>query len=275
MLKFCKYFFILMGALSLTLLSACQTKSKDHALRVGTIAGPETKLMEVAQQIAQQKYGLTIKIIEFTDYIEPNTALNDGSIDANMFQHQPYLDQQIQDKHYQLMAIGKTFVYPMGIYALKTKQLRDIPLKSIVAIPNDPSNEGRALLLLQKAGLITVKKSAGLYATPADIESNPKQLNFKELDAAQLARSLPDVGLAVINTNYAIPAGLSPTQDAIFLEDKSSPYANVIVIRKDHLHDPRMQQLVDAFQSDAVLQAAKDLFNNQAIPAWSSAQGNR
>ena len=189
-------------ALSLT---ACQPEDKN-TLKVGTISGPETQLMDVAKQVAEEKYGLHIKLIEFTDYVEPNTALNDGSIDANVFQHQPYLDQQIKDRHYKLVAIGKTFVYPMGIYSVKIKHLKELPQGAVIAIPNDPSNEGRALILLQKAGVIQLNKAAGLYATPTQISKNPKQLVFKELDAAQLARSLPDVSLAVINTNFAIPA---------------------------------------------------------------------
>lgn len=249
-------------------LAACHSSEDKNVIKVGTIAGPETQLMEVAKDVAKQKYGLDIKIVEFTDYLEPNIALNDGSIQANVFQHQPYLDQQTQDKRYHLVAIGKTFVYPMGIYSDKIKKIDQIKSESIVAIPNDPSNEGRALLLLQKAGVIQLKKDAGLYTTPIDIESNPKQLKFKELDAAQLARALPDVEIAVINTNYAIPAGLSPTKDAIFHEQKDSPYANIIVVRQDEINDPRMKQLVAAIQSDAVLKAAKDIFKDQAIPAW-------
>jgi len=257
---------ILTALFALTV-SACHSHDKN-TLKVGTISGPETVLMQTAQQVAKDKYGLNMEIVEFSDYIQPNAALNDGSIDANMFQHKPYLDQQIKDHHYKLIAIGKTFVYPMGIYSFKFKDLNAVPTGAFVAIPNDPSNEGRALLLLQKAKLITLKKSTGLYATPSDIDSNPKQLKFKELDAAILARTLPDVALAVINTNYAIPAGLSPTKNAIFLEGKDSPYANLIVIREDESQDPRMQQLVFAFQSDAVKEAANKIFNGQAIAAW-------
>ena len=250
-----------------SVLAACHSENKN-TIKVGTISGPETELMETAKQVAKEKYGLDVKIIEFTDYIEPNAALSDGSIDANMFQHQPYLDQQIKDRHYKLVAIGKTFVYPMGIYSLKIKTLSEIPAKGSIAIPNDPSNEARALLLLQKAGLIQLKKSAGLFATPVDIAANPKQLQFKELDAAQLARSLPDVDAAVINTNYAVPAGLSPSRDAIFTEGADSPYANIIVIRENELQDPRMKQLVSAFQSSDVIDKAKKIFDDQAIPAW-------
>lgn len=253
--------------LSVILLTACQAQDKN-VLKVGTIAGPESELMEVTKQVAKKDFGLDIKVIEFTDYVQPNVALNDGSINANMFQHQPYLDQQIKDRHYQLVTIGKTFVYPMGIYSKKINKLDALAQGATVAIPNDPSNEGRALLLLQKAHLIELKNDAGLYATPRDIIKNHKQLKFIELDASQTGRSLPDVDIAIINTNYAIPSGLSPKTDALFLEDKHSPYANIIVIRKDEMNDPRMKQLVAAFQSPEVLQAAKKIFNDQAIPAW-------
>lgn len=257
----------IISVLCALLLTACHSDDKN-TLKVGTISGPETELMQTAKQVAKDQYGLNIEIIEFTDYVQPNTALNDGSIDANMFQHKPYLDQQIKDKHYTLIPVGKTFIYPMGVYSSKIKNLNQLNNNDIIAIPNDPSNEGRALLLLQKAGLIKLKNNVDLFATPKDIAQNPKQLQLKELDAAQLARSLPDVAAAVINTNYAIPAGLSPTKDAIFLEGKDSPYANLIVIREDERDDPRMKQLVAAFQSETVRQAAQKIFKDQAIPAW-------
>ncbi len=248
-------------------LSACEHENKD-TLKVGTIAGPESQLMEVAKQVAKNKFGLNIKIIEFTDYVEPNTALSEGSINANMFQHLPYLQQQIKDHHYKFTVAAKTFVYPMGIYSQKIKNLQSLRNDGIVSIPNDPSNEGRALLLLKTAGVIDLNPSSGLYATPKDIIKNPKHLQFKELDAAQLARSLPDVDIGIINSNYAIPAGLSPSKDAIFHEGKDSPYANVIVIRQDESNDPRVPQLVAAIHSKEVLKAAEQIFNDQAIPAW-------
>jgi D-methionine transport system substrate-binding protein len=265
MLRYIKKTLLMVSAL---LLVACHAQTDKNTLRIGTISGPETRLMEVAKQVAKQKYGLDLKIVEFSDYIEPNTALSDGSIEANMFQHQPFLDQQIKDRHYKLISIGKTFVYPMGMYSKKITLLADIKSGALIAIPNDPSNEGRALLLLQKAGLIELKPGAGLFATPYDIEKNPKQLKFKELDAAQLARSLDDVEIAVINTNYAIPAGLSPTKDAILHEGSDSPYANIIAIRADEANDPRMKEMLAAIQSPEVLKAAQDIFNGQAIPAW-------
>jgi D-methionine transport system substrate-binding protein len=255
-------------AVCVLLLIACHSQTDKNTVRIGTISGPETRLMEVAKQVAKQKYGLNLEIVEFSDYIEPNTALSDGSIEANMFQHKPFLDQQIKDRHYKLVSIGKTFVYPMGLYSKKITLLADVKDGSLIAIPNDPSNEGRALLLLQKAGLIALKPDAGMFAAPYDIEKNPKQLKFKELDAAQLARSLDDVEIAVINTNYAIPAGLSPTKDAILHEGSDSPYANIVVIREDEVSDPRMKEMLAAIQSPEVLKAAQDIFNGQAIPAW-------
>lgn len=249
------------------LLVACQAQDKN-TLRVGTISGPETKLMETAKKVAKEKYHLNLDIVEFSDYIQPNIALNDGSIDANMFQHQPFLNQQIKDRHFKLIIVGKTFVYPMGIYSKKIEELQQLPLHALVAIPNDPSNEGRALLLLSKTGLIKLSESAGLYATPQNIIENPKALNFKELDAAQIARSLPDVDIAIINTNFAVAAGLIPNKDAIFHEEKDSPYVNVIVVRENEKEDPRIQLLVNAIQSDEVLKTAEEIFKGEAIPTW-------
>lgn len=257
----------LLISLFMVLCVACQPHDKN-TLKIGTISGPETDLMQTAKEVAKKQFGLNIDIVEFTDYTQPNAALSDGSIDANMFQHQPYLDQEIHDKRYPLMTIAKTFIYPMGIYSTKIKNIEKLPQGALVSIPNDATNEARALLLLQKAHLITLNKNAGIYATLADINENPKQLKIKELDTAQVARSLPDVDAAVINTNFAIPAGLSPKKDAIFLEGKDSPYANIIVIRIGSKDDPRMKQLVAAFQSPAVLQAAQKIFKGEAVPAW-------
>jgi D-methionine transport system substrate-binding protein len=247
--------------------TACHDKN-SNSFTVGTIAGPESELMAVAQKVAKHKYGFDFKIIEFSDYNEPNVALNDGSLSANMFQHQPYLDQQIKDHHYKLISVGKTFVYPMGVYSTKIKTLNNLKDHASVAIPNDPSNEGRALLLLQKAGLITLRKDAGLYATPIDIADNKRQIQFTEIDAAQLARVLPDVDLAIINTNYAIPAGLIPTKDAIFREGTDSLYANIIVVRTENMNSAEVQQLVESFQSPEVKKAAEAIFKGQALVVW-------
>lgn len=261
---------VVVAAVSVFLFACQQSEeaSSKNRIKVGTIAGPETRLMEVAKQVAADQYGLDIQIVEFNDYTMPNIALNDGSIDANMIQHQPYLDAAIKAHGYKLVTIGKTFVYPMGIYSKKVEKLSDVKSGATVAIPNDPSNEGRALLLLQKAGLITLKNPDDLNATPLDIVRNDKQLKFKEIDAAQLPRVLDDVTLSVINTNYGIPAGLLPDRDALFIEDADSPYANIVVVRQGEESDPRFQQLMNALHSPAVLKEAKKVFKDQFVPAW-------
>jgi D-methionine transport system substrate-binding protein len=257
----------LVGVLSLSiLLCGCADKPNPTVLVVGTMAGPETELVEVAQTITQTRYGLTVKIIEFSDYNLPNAALQDGTLDMNIFQHLPYLQDAIQAHHYTIEPIGKTFLYPMAIYSQKVSALKALPTGAVVAIPNDPSNEARALLLLQNAGLIQLKHthSASLY----DIKQNPHHYQFRELDAAQLPRVLADVDIAVINTNFAIPAGLNPKRDALFTEDKSSPYANLIVIKNATTKKESIHEFIEALHSQAVLDKAKNIFAGAAIPAW-------
>lgn len=253
--------------LSVFSLTACKPE-KPSTVKVGTIDGPETQLMDAAKQVAQKKYGLVVEIVPFSDYNTPNAALNDGSLDANAFQTVPFLDAQSKQYGYQFAVAGKTFVYPVGIYSQKIKDIAQVPDNAKVAVPNDPSNEARALLLLQKAKLITLKPEATVNATKLDIVENPKHLQIVELEAPQLPRSLADVDLAVINTNFAVGAGLSPIKDAIFHEDGDSPYANIIVVRAKDVNDPRIQQLVKSFQSDEVKQEAKKVFGDGAIPAF-------
>lgn len=250
----------------LTALTACKDHSDPNTLTVGTIAGPETELVQVAANIAHQQYGLNVKIIEFNDYNLPNAALQDGSLDANVYQHLPYLQSSMKAHGFELEAIGKTFIYPTGIYSKKVKSIKELPNQATIAIPNDPSNESRALLLLDKAGLITLKTTENVSLK--DITQNPKQLIFKELDAAQLPRVLDDVDAAVINTTFAIPAGLTPSHDAIFIEDKDSPYANVIVIHRDSKKKNQLMQLVNALNSEPVKQKATELFGEGAFAAW-------
>lgn len=241
-------------------------KPASNALNIGTIAGPETELIETAKQVAESKYGLTVHIITFSDYNLPNEALQDGSLDANVYQHLPYLKAAIKAHGYNLQAIGRTFVYPMGIYSKKFKSIKDIGENAVIAIPNDPSNEARALLLLQQAHFITLKNKNN--ANVQDIKTNPKRLQFKEMDAAQLPRVLPDVDAAVINTTFALPAGLTPSQDALLTENKDSPYANLIVIRRDSAKREQLNLFVKAMNSEEVKNKAKTLFGDAAIPAW-------
>jgi len=252
--------------LFLTLTLVACSKPSPNAITVGTISGPETELVEVAQKVALERYGLEVKIIEFNDYNLPNEALQDGSLDANVYQHLPYLTTASKAHGYTLEPIARTFVYPMGIYSKKLKTLSQLQPGGTVALPNDPSNEERALLLLKKAHLITLKSNR--EATLQDIASNPKHLHFKELDAAQLPRILPDVDAAIINTTFAIPAGLRPSHDALLLEDKHSPYANLIVIRNNSNKKEQLGLFVKAMQSKEVVLKAKELFGDAAIPAW-------
>ncbi len=241
-------------------------KQDPNTLLIGTISGPETELVDVAQKVALERYGLTVKIIEFSDYNLPNEALMDGTLDANIYQHLPYLQAASKAHGYDFEVIGKTFIYPTGLYSAKIKSLQTLPDHALIALPNDPSNEARALLLLQKTGLITLKNKQAL--TIRDIANNRKNLRFKELDAAQLPRLLADVDAAVINTTFAIPAGLKPSRDALFLEDKNSPYANLIVVRRDSDKKPQLELLVKALNSKEVRDRAQALFGDAAIVAW-------
>lgn len=250
-----------MIALGLGLLAcvSVQAAPVQKPLRLGTMDGPETQLAEEAAEVALRQYNLPIKIVTFTDYNVPNAALSQGDIDVNAFQHMPFLEQQIKSRNYQLAVVGKTFVYPIGLYSQRVKSVNEIPNGAKIAIPNDPSNEARALLLLQKAGLITLAANAGTNATPLDIKSNPKSLKIVELEAPQLPRSLDDVTAAVINNTFVKNAGLT-IKDAIFKEGSDSPYANLIVVRKQDVNDPRFKQLVDAFHAPEVVDEATKLF---------------
>lgn len=250
-------------------LSACQPKPQaDNVISVGVIAGPMEELMQTAKDVARKNYNTDLTVVTFTDYALPNAALNDGSIDANIFQHQPYLDAAIKAGGFKIVAIGKTFIFPMGAYSKKYKNVNEIPDNAIVAIPNDPSNEARALLLLEKTGLIKLKYGTGINATPADIINNPKRLKIKELDAAQLPRVLDDVAVAIINNDYAAPAGLSPSKNAIFAEDKNSPYANLIVVRMTDKDKPKSQTLIKIMHSPEVAAAAEKVFGGESVRAW-------
>ena len=258
-------------------LSACDQAAKDNSaatpatikpLRLGVIAGAEEQVAEVAAKVAKDKYNLDVELVAFSDYVTPNVALSDGSLDINAFQHQPYLDKQIADRGYELVPVGKTFVYPIAAYSKVIKSLDELADGAKVAVPNDPTNLGRSLLLLQQQGLIEVDKAAGLEATPLNITANPKHLKIIELEAPQLPRSLDDVAFAIINTTYASQLNLLPERDGLFVEDKDSPYTNLIVARKDNQDDERVQTFVKAYQSDEVYDAAKELFKGGVVKGW-------
>lgn len=240
----------------------------ENTIKVGVMGGWPEQVMQRAQQVAQQKYAIKLQVVTFSDYVQPNTALNNHSIDANIFQHEPYLRSQIQAQHYALTPIGKTFVYPMGFYSNKIKSMADIPDRALVAIANDPSNSGRALLILEKNKLIKLKPNVGVAATVNDIVENPHHLQFKLLDAAQLPRVLNDADLVAINNDFIKPTGLTP-QQAILKEDADSPYANLIVVREKEKNNEIWQKLVVIMHSKEVLEETQKIFpNGAAIPAW-------
>ncbi len=248
-------------------LTGCHSKEAENTIRVGAMAGPETAIMRTAQDVLKKDYGINMKLITFTSYTVPNDALNSGDLDANYFQHVPYLNSQIKERGYKLSPIGKIFIYPMGIFSKKIQHLNQLTAGDKVGVPNDPSNESRALLLLQQAGLIKLRKGANSNATILDIDSNPKQLKFIALDAAQLPRALSDLTIAVINNTYAIPAGYT-LKNALFAEDKHSPYVNVVVVRSSDKNKVALQDLVKAMQSPEVLAKAHSIFGSGVVKGW-------
>ncbi|MFC5757590.1 MetQ/NlpA family ABC transporter substrate-binding protein [Rhizobium sp. GCM10022189] len=236
-------------------------------IKVGVTPGEHAQIMEKVAEIAKTK-GLNIEIVEFSDYVVPNQALADGDIQANSFQHQPYLDNQIADRKFDLVSIGTTITTPMGVYSKKVKSLDELKDGATVAIPNDPTNGGRALLVLASKGLIKFKENPGIKVTVADIIDNPKNIEFAEIDAAQLPRSLEDVDAAVINTNYAMEAGLHPKTDAIAIEGEKSPYANVIVVRTADKDAPWAKTLVESYHDESIRKFINEEFKGALIPSW-------
>ncbi len=258
---------ILSAAIIGIALTGCGEK-KDNHLKVGAIAGAETQVAEEAAKIAKEKFGLEVEIVQFSDFATPNVALNDGSIDVNAFQHKPYLDSQIKDRGFKLVAVGNTFVYPIAGYSKKIKAVSELKEGSQIAVPNDPTNLGRSLLLLQKQGLLKLKDGSGLSATVLDIVENPKKVKIVELEAAQLPRALEDVDLAIINTVYASQVNLQPTRDGLFVEDKDSPYVNLIVARENNQNDEKVKNFVKSYQDEAVFKKATELFNGGVVKGW-------
>jgi len=258
---------ILSAAIIGVALTGCGEK-KDNHLKVGAIAGAETQVAEEAAKIAKEKFGLEVEIVQFSDFATPNVALNDGSIDVNAFQHKPYLDSQIKDRGFKLVAVGNTFVYPIAGYSKKIKAVSELKEGSQIAVPNDPTNLGRSLLLLQKQGLLKLKDGAGLTATVLDIVENPKKVKIVELEAAQLPRALEDVDLAIINTVYASQVNLQPARDGLFVEDKESPYVNLIVARENNQNDEKVKNFVKSYQDEAVFKKATELFNGGVVKGW-------
>ena len=239
-----------------------------ETIRVGIVGGEDEDLWKVVAAEAAKK-GLTIKTVVFNDYTQPNEALERGDVDANAFQHKPYLDNQIKTRGYHITPVGYTAVWPIGLYSHKVRSVADIPKGAVIGIPNDPSNEGRALIVLQGAGLIKLKPGTGILATTADIADNPKGLAIKELDAGVVGRSIDDLTAAVVNTDWALKSGLKPETDRIAQEPLAdNPYRNFIAVKTGHENDPWVKILVASYQNDAVRQAVAKVYRGTGLPAW-------
>lgn len=269
----------LVGLASLTLVAAlagCGSKedSKGQAeaidenkIVVGVTSGPHEQIAEVAAKVAKEK-GLEVELKSFSDYVLPNTSLAEGDLDANSYQHEPFLDTFNKDHDTDLVPVGKTILNPMGIYSEKYKSFDDIPDGATFGLPNDPTNGARALFVLQEAGYIKLKDGADLTASIRDVEENKKNLQFIELEAAQIPKQLSEVDVAAINTNFALEAGINPKKDSILLESTDSPYVNYIVVRAENENDPTIKKFVEAYQSDEVRQFIEEEFKGSVIPSW-------
>lgn len=236
-------------------------------LSVAATPVPHAEILEYVKPMLAQE-GVELEVRVFTDYVQPNIQVAQKRMDANFFQHKPYLDEFNKDRGTDLVAVAGVHIEPFGAYSRRIKKLDELKEGAVVAIPNDPTNGGRALLLLQRAGLITLKDPAKITATPRDIAGNPKRLRFKELEAATLPRILDQVDLALINTNYALEAGLNPTKDALVIEGADSPYVNVLVARSDNKDGEAMQKLVRALHSEAVKRFILEKYQGAVVPAF-------
>ncbi len=229
-------------ALAALTLSVPALAQAPQVVRIGVSPGPHAEILEKVKPLLAPK-GIDLKIIEFSDYVVPNQALDAGELEANSFQNQPYLDNQVKDRGFKLVSVGLTVNFPLGIYSSKHKSWAEVPDGASIAIQNDPTNGGRSLLLLQDKGVIKLKDGVGFKPGPVDIVANPKKLKFIEVEAAQTPRTLADVAAAAINTNYAVDAKIEPTS-AILREDPKGPYVNVIAVRAGDKDKPWVRTLV-------------------------------
>lgn len=248
--------FILVGATALA-----------GELKVGATPVPHAELLNLVKEDLKTE-GVDLKVVEFTDYVTPNLALVEGELDANFFQHFPYLEKFSNERGLNLVSAGKVHVEPLGVFSQKIKDIKDLSNKATIAIPSDPSNGGRALILLHNNGIIKLNDPTNLYVTEFDIVENPKKLKFKPIEAAQLPRVLPDVEAAVINGNYALEAGFSPVEDSLLLEGAESPYANIIAVKSGDESKEDIQKLLKALQSKKVSDYIGANYKGGVVPAF-------
>lgn len=241
----------------------------DKVIKIGVTPKPHKEIVDIAKPLLE-KQGYTVEITEFNDYVQPNTAVSEGSLDANFFQHTPYLNEQNQSKGFKLVSVGPIHLEPMGLYSKKIKSVDELKDGATIAVPNDPSNEARALKLLAGKGIIKIKE--GELITPKDITENKKNLKFSELEAAAIPRAMDDVDAAVINGNYAIEAKFNPAKDAIVVEDKNSeaakPYANILVVKEGNEKQEKIQALYKALTSPEVKAFIEKEYSGAVIPVF-------
>ena len=255
---------LLLAAAALT---AFSLSAQAEKLQVAATPVPHAEILEfVKPKLAEQ--GVTLDVKVFTDYVQPNIQVAEGRLDANFFQHQPYLDEFNATKGTKLVSVAGIHIEPFGAYSSKVASLDELQQGSQIAIPNDATNGGRALLLLQAAGVLTLKDEAGITATPRDIADNPKKLRVRELEAATLPRVLNQVDLALINTNYALEAGLNPHKDALAIEGADSPYVNILVTREDNQQADAIQKLVEVLKTEEVRTYINEKYSGAVVPVF-------
>lgn len=252
----------------LVMIAVSATAAAQDHIKVGVSGGDGELIWAKVKEVAKRR-GLDVDVVVFNDYLLPNAALDAGDLDANAFQHKPFLENQVKTRGYKIVAIADTIVEPIGLYSLKVKSVAGLPDGASIGIPNDPSNGGRGLLLLQQQGLIKLRDGVGILPSVRDVVANPKKLKFRELDAAQLPRSLPDLDAAIINTNYALQAKLHPGKDAIAIETRTNnPYGNIIAVRARDRDKPVFKTLVAAYQSDEIRQFILTQFDGAILPVF-------
>lgn len=246
---------------------ATEAPIEEVTLKVGATPVPHSEILNFLVPVLKEQ-GVNLEVVEFNDYVQPNVQLNDKQLDANFFQHVPYLDQFNADQGYDLVKVAGVHVEPFGVYSDKITTIDELQDGAKIAIPNDPSNGGRSLILLAQHGLIELDENAGVEVTVADIKSNPRNFEIVELEAATLPRVLDQVDIAAINTNFALEAELNPVEDALFIEDKDSPYVNILVTRPDNKDDEAVQKLVKALQSPEVEAFINETYKGAVVPAF-------
>ena len=258
----------------LVLFAACGGGSDDEAeglledgkLVVGVTAGPHEEILEKVKELAEEE-DLTIEIVSFSDYVMPNVSLSEGELDLNSFQTEPFFDHMNEERGLDLVKVADTVTFPMGIYSEKVTDLADLEDGATIGLPSDPTNSGRALLLFEQAGLITLEEGLGVNATVNDIAENENNYEFIELDPAQIPRQLGEVDIAAINSNFAMDAGLVPGEDSIFIEQDST-FVNLIAVRKENEDDPAVQQFIDIYQSEAIEQFVEETYQGAIHTGW-------